>query len=298
MWNLRIKLKDRILFNCIAYPLMAFLAVMCLLPFIIIISSSFTNEQSIIQDGFNIIPRVFSVSAYATLLKSPGEIVRAYGISVYATLVGGMLGLFITAMTAYVLSRKSFPWRNSFSFFFYFTTLFSGGLVPWYILCVQYLGFKSYPLVAIVAPYLLNVFYILIMKTFMKSIPDAVIESAKIDGAGDFLIFIRLILPLSRPALATVGLFIAIGYWNDWYLCFMFVDDYNYFSLQYYLFKMISAMEGIQRIASQTNITVSDLPKESFKMAMTVVATGPIILLYPFVQRYFVKGITIGAVKG
>jgi putative aldouronate transport system permease protein len=118
------------------------------------------------------------------------------------------------------------------------------------------------------------------------------------DGAGDFLIFTRLVLPLSKPILATVGLFIRLGYWNDWFLCFMFVDDYKFFSLQYYLYKMITAIDGIQRMAGAMNIVISDIPKEGFKMAMTVIATGPIILLYPFVQRYFIKGITIGAVKG
>lgn len=295
---LRIASRDRRIFNCIAYPVMGILALACILPFIIIISGSLTSEQSIIQDGYNIFPKVFSTKAYSTIFDNPGEIARAYGISIYVTLTGGILGLFITAMTAYVLARKSFPWANKFSFFFYFTTLFSGGLVPWYILCVQYLHFKQYPFIAIVLPYLINVWNLLIMKGFMKSIPEAIVESAKMDGAGDFLIFIRLILPLSKPALATVGLFIALGYWNDWFLCFMFVDDYQYFSLQYYLYKMISAMDGIQRMASNANVVVSDMPKESFKMAMTVIATGPIVLLYPFVQKYFVKGITIGAVKG
>jgi putative aldouronate transport system permease protein len=292
------KTTDRVIFNIISYPLLIILSAICVLPFIIIISSSFTSEQSIISNGYNIIPRVFSILAYKTLLNNPGEIVRAYGISIYVAGVGGILGLFITAMTAYVLVRKSFPWANKFSFFFYFTTLFSGGIVPWYILCVQYLHFKEFPLIAIVLPYLVNVWNLLVMKSFMKSIPEAIIESAKMDGAGDFLIFIRLVLPLSKPILATVGLFISLGYWNDWFLCFMFVDDYRFFSLQYYLYKMITAIDGIQRMAGATNIVISDIPKEGFKMAMTVIATGPVILLYPFVQRYFVKGITIGAVKG
>jgi putative aldouronate transport system permease protein len=293
--------KDEVIFQFISGTAWTILAIVCILPFVIILSSSLTSERSIIQNGYNLFPKVFSTSAYRMILKNPWEILDAYGISLYTTFFGGGVSLFLTAMTGYVLSRRSFPWRKSFSFFFYFTTIFSGGLVPWYILCVQYLHLKANPLLALVLPYLFSVWNILILRNFIRSIPESIIESAKIDGAGDFYIFLRIVLSLSKPALATIGLFIALGFWNDWYLSFMFINDFHHFSLQYYLYKMISAADGIRRIASQNgtvNIVIADLPTESFKMAMTVIAIGPMIFLYPFLQKYFVRGITIGAVKG
>lgn len=293
------KSKDELIFCAISYPALLIIAIVSIIPFVIIISSSITAEESIIRYGYNLFPQEVSFSAYNLILSNPGEIIRAYGISIYTTIVGGVTGLFLSSMTAYVLSRQTFAWRNQFSFFFYFTTLFSGGLVPWYILCVQYLKFKQNPMIALVVPGLLSVWNILVLQNFMRSIPESILESAKIDGAGEFQIFIKFVLPLSKPALATVGLFMGLAYWNDWYTSFLFIDESEYFSLQYYLYKMISAIDGIQRMAQQGGIAVTaDLPQESFKMAMTVIATGPIIFLYPFVQKYFVKGITLGSVKG
>jgi putative aldouronate transport system permease protein len=296
---MRKKSASETVFNFIGYPLMTILAIISVIPFIIIISSSFTAETSILKYGYTLIPRQFSFQAYTMIFGFPTDAINAYGISIYTTVAGTILGLFLTAMTGYVLSRKHFAWRNKFSFFFYFTTLFSGGIVPWYILCVRYLHLKDYPLIALVAPYLLSVFNIIIIKSFMQSIPYAVTESAKIDGAGDFRIFMQLILPLSKPVLASIALFIAIGYWNDFYLCFMFIEKSRYFSLQYYLYKILSAREALERISAYSGNHVNEvLPRENVKMAMAVIATGPIILLYPFLQKYFVKGLTIGAVKG
>ncbi|EMS69421.1 carbohydrate ABC transporter permease [Ruminiclostridium cellobioparum] len=286
------------IFNFTGYTFIAILSVLSVIPFIMIISSSVTAERSILRYGYSLIPREFSGQAYAKIFGFPDDVFKAYGITIYNTVAGTILGLFLTAMTAYVLSRKHFAWRNKFSFFFYFTTLFSGGIVPWYILCVRFLHFKDMPLIAQVVPYLFSVFNIIIVKSFMQAIPDAITESAKIDGAGDFRIFIQLIFPLSKPVLASIALFIAIGYWNDWYLSFMFVQKSSYFSLQFYLYKILSAAEALNRIQSLSGNYVGEMPKENVKMAMAVIATGPIILLYPFLQKYFVKGLTIGAVKG
>jgi putative aldouronate transport system permease protein len=291
--------KDKMLFNMVSYIFISLVSIFCLIPILVIISGSFTDEHYIIKHGFGFIPRVFSTQAYSTLLKNPLQIIRAYGITIYVTVVGTVLGLFITAMTAFVLSLRSFPWANRISFFFYFTTLFSGGLVPWYILCVQYLKFKENPLIALVLPSLLNVFHLMVMKSFLKAtIQDSVVESAKIDGASYFRIFIQIILPLSKPALATIGLFIALGYWNDWFLAFLFVTKEEYFPMQYYLYRMINTADALLQLAARSNISIGKLPKESSKMAMAVIAVGPILFLYPYVQKYFVKGLTIGAVKG
>ena len=288
---------DMIAFNIISYVYIVFFACICLLPFLMILSGSFTAEESIFKDGYRIIPAKFSLEAYNLLLKSPDSLINSYVVTFIITIAGTALGLFCTSMTAYVLYRRDFPWRNQFAFFFFFTTLFSGGLVPWYTLIVRYLRLKDNPAVLIL-PGLFSVFYILIMRNFMKSIPDALIESAKIDGAGDFLMFRKIILPLSVPALATIGLFIALNYWNEWFNTMLFIDSRKYFPLQYYLYSVLNSMQFAALAAEKANVPLPQMPTQSYKLVMTVAATGPIIFAYPFVQRYFIRGITIGAVKG
>ncbi|WP_218571267.1 carbohydrate ABC transporter permease [Paenibacillus oralis] len=286
------------LLQIIGYTALTLFALFCIFPFILVISSSLTEESKIIEDGFQLIPTAFSLEAYSILFKYPQEMLKAYGITISVTLLGTFFGLFLTSMTAYVLSRKDFKWRNHFSFFFFFTTLFSGGLVPWYLLIVNYLNLKD-TLIVLILPMLMNVFYIIVMKSFMSSIPEAIIESAKIDGASDFQIFIRFVLPLSKPALATIGLFIALGYWNDWYNALLFISDSDLMPLQYYLYRLLGNMDGMRKAMMAAGAVMSvDIPTESLKMAMTIVATGPIMIAYPFIQRYFVQGLTIGAVKG
>jgi len=292
------KQLDRKIFSGIGYVSLIFLAILCVFPFILVVSSSLTEENKILTDGYQFIPTAFSTEAYSILFKYPDQMIQAYMVTIGVTLIGTLLGLFLTSMTAYALSRKDFKWRNKFSFFFFFTTLFNGGLVPWYLLMVNYLHIKD-TLMALVIPMMLNVFYIIVMKSFMGSIPEAIVESAKIDGAGDFKIYARLILPLSKPALATIGLFLALAYWNDWYNALLFISDEKLMPLQYYLYKMLGNMDGMRKAMMGAGAVVTtSIPSESLKMAMTVVATGPILLAYPFVQRYFVQGLTIGAVKG
>ena len=218
------KPTDRLLMQIIGYVALTLLAVFCLFPFILVLSSSLTDESKIIEDGFQLIPASFSLEAYGILFKYPQEMLKAYGVTISVTLLGTLFGLFLTSMTAYVLARKDFKWRSHFSFFFFFTTLFSGGLVPWYLLIVNYLDLKD-TLLVLILPMLMNVFYIIVMKSFMSSIPEAIIESAKIDGAGDFQIYLQFVIPLSKPALATIGLFIALGYWNDWYNALLFISN-------------------------------------------------------------------------
>ncbi len=294
---MNIKSYDKTLFSVISIIFILIVTVLCILPLVLVISGSLTSQNYIVKYGYSFLPREFSLDAYKVAFYKPEAILRAYGVTILVTTLGSSVGLFITAMTGYVLSRKDFEWRNRFSFFFYFTTLFSGGLVPWYILCVKYLKFND-NILGLIVPFLLNVFYIIVMKSFMSSIPEAITESAKIDGAGDFLIFRKLILPLAKPALATIGLFIALNFWNDWFLAFMFIQDPNKFSLQYYLYKIIS---GAQALSNLSNSPASDkvvTPTEPLKLAMTVIATGPIVFVYPIIQKYFVKGLTIGSVKG
>lgn len=292
------KHMDRKLFSVFGYIALAVMAVLCVLPFLLVVSSSLTNEEKIINDGYQLIPLDLSFEAYTILFKFPDQMINAYLVTVGVTAVGTLLGLFLTSMTAYALSRKDFKWRNKFSFFLFFTTLFNGGLVPWYLLIVNYLHMKD-TVLALVLPLMLNVFYIIVMKSFLNSVPEAIVESAKIDGAGDFRIYAQIILPLSKPALATIGLFLALAYWNDWYNALLFVSDEKLMPLQYYLYKMLGNMEGMRKAMMGAGAVVTtSVPTESLKMAMTVVAIGPILMVYPLVQRYFVQGLTIGAVKG
>ena len=296
------KSKDIKVFNILSYTLIALVAIICLIPFLMVVVGSFTAEKEIIANGFSFFPKELSLEAYKTALKEPMAILRAYGVTASLTVIGTAIGLFIVAMTAYVLQRKDFKWRNKVSFFFYFTTLFSGGLVPWYILMVKYLGLKDSYL-SLLLPPLLSVFNIIIMKSYMSGIPQALTESAKIDGAGDFTIFMKVILPLVKPALATIGMFIALGYWNDWYNSMLFINNENLYSLQYYLYKIVNNIEAYKTILAQAGGGTSlgstiNMPSESLKMALTIIVTGPIILVYPFIQKYFVSGVTIRAVKG
>lgn len=284
-------------FYVICYTFVTLISLICLVPFIILVSSSFTSENYIRFHGYSILPKEFTTEAYQLIFRVPMTVIRAYGASIFITAVGTLLGLLLTTMTAYVLSRKDFKYRNKFSFFFYFTTLFNGGMVCTYIFYIQYLHLKD-SWWALILPPMFNVFYLLIMRSFAAVIPDALIESAKIDGAGEFRIFIQIILPLLKSGMATIGLFLALGYWNDWYNAMLYMNTESKYPLQYMLYSMLQQTQALARIASQAGIVVADMPSNSLKMAMAVVATGPIILVYPFVQKYFVAGITVGSVKG
>lgn len=281
----------------VGYVCIGLFALICLLPFYLIIVASFTEETSLIRNGYPLIPTDFSIQSYLLCLKNPVAILKSYATTIGVTVTGTILAVLMSTVTGYVLSRQDFPWRNHFSFFFFFTTLFSGGLVPWYMMCVRYLHFKN-SYVSIILPMMFSVWNMIIAKSFMMGIPSAITESAKMDGANDMTIYVRLILPLSKPLIATLSLFSALAYWNDWYNCMLFITDENKFMLQYYLQRVLGSAEAMRIVAEKSGMALPTVPLESMKMAMTVIATGPIVLLYPFVQRYFVKGLTIGAVKG
>jgi ABC-type glycerol-3-phosphate transport system permease component len=291
--------KDVITFNIMAYILVGIFAIACVIPFYLIIVGSITKENIIVTEGYQffVTAREFSLEAYKMALKSPESILNAYGVTIFVTIVGTTLSLFFTAMTGYVLSRPDFPWRNGVSFFFFFTTLFNGGLVPWYLLCTKYFNFSN-QIYSLIIPGLFSVWNMIIAKSFMKGIPFEMTEAAKIDGAGDFYIFYKVILPMTKPLIATLALFVALAYWNDWYNCMLFMSTSDNWNLQYTLQNILNSTNALKRIAAQTGMQVGQLPSEGLKLAMTVIATGPIVLLYPFLQKYFVKGLTIGAVKG
>lgn len=286
-------------FIAFAYIFVVIIALLGVIPFIMLLSGSFTSESYIVNHGYSLIPKDFSVNAYKTIFENPQRIVNSYAVTIFITVVGTVISLFLTAMTAYVMQRKDFPWRNKISYFIYFTTLFSGGLTPWYMLMMKF-GMKN-NLAALIIPHLFSVFNILIVRNYLNGIPHEISESAKVDGANDFLIFIKLIIPLSKPVLATIALFTGLLIWNEWYNCMLFISDQKLYTLQYYLYNMLNNAAAMKELVSGTSVDLSsgaELPAESAKLAMAIIATGPILLLYPFIQKYFVKGIVIGAVKG
>lgn len=282
-----------------AYLFISAFALACLMPFIIMVSSSFEDEKTLVLNGYHLIPKKFSTYAYETILGSNSEILGSYVVTILMTVIGTGVGLFITAMTGYVLQRPDFQRRNKVSLFLFFTTLFSGGLVPFYLLITRYLHLKNNYL-AVLLPLLLSAWNIIMMKNFIKtSIPHTISEAAEIDGASPFVTFIKLILPMSKPALATIGLFIALGYWNEWYNSMLFLDtSVEYRPLQLILYNLINRAEYLKNSLAGKNIPTQDLPLETVKMATAVLATGPIVLAYPMVQKYFISGITVGSVKG
>ncbi|ACS99153.1 carbohydrate ABC transporter permease [Paenibacillus sp. JDR-2] len=289
--------RATIVFNIIGYVLITILTVLCLLPFLLIVSGSFTPEIQIISKGFSLIPETFSLDAYKAAFSNPKQILEGYKVTIFITVAGTAIGLFLTSMAGFVLSRKDFKYRDQLSFFIYFTTLFSGGLIPWYILITKHLDLKD-TYMALIVPSLLSAWNIILMKNFMKSIPDSIVESAKIDGAGEFTIYLRLILPLSGPGLATIGLFMALGYWNDWFMANLFITSESHYPLQFLLYKILASAAVLKTNVAGNLSPTFQPPAETLKMAAAVIATGPIVFLYPFVQRFFVKGLTIGAVKG
>lgn len=293
---------DVVALNIIAYTFCTIMALVCLVPFVMIVSGSFSSEAAIMKNGFSLLPQDFSLEAYKTVFNEPIVVLRAYATTIGLTLVGTAIGLLLQTMTAYVLSRKDFEWRNIFSFFFYFTTLFSGGLVPSYILMTRTLNLKNSYL-ALLLPLVFSVYNLLIMKSYITALPESLIDAAKIDGCGEVRTLFQIVMPLIKPALATVGLFIALAYWNDWYNAMLYIKEETKYPLQYFLYQQVNDIEAYKKLIANSSVSSAvvssvSLPTQTLKMALTIVVTGPIILAYPLVQKYFVQGITIGAVKG
>ena len=291
------KTIDEKFFSVISYTFTFVIALICFLPFWLIVIGSFTSESEIIARGYSLWPSEFSVEAYKMVFQLPERIFKAYGVSIFITVLGGGISLFITAMSAFVLMRKDFEFRNKIALFFYFPTIFSGGMIPSYILVVKYLNLKD-NILALILPGLLGAWNIFLMRNFMKSIPDSIMESAKLDGANEIVIAFRIYFPLSIPVLAAVTLFYALGYWNDWWNAIMLIDNNKLYPLQYFLFKLQSEIKMLRDLQMQSASAGVTLPSESVKMATVIVTIGPIIFLYPFLQKYFVKGLVIGGVKG
>lgn len=294
------KLKSETTFQIVINIILIFLTLCSLLPFVLLIMSSVTQESALIADGYQFWPRVFSLDAYRYIIARAGTIFKAYGITMLVTLVGTTISLIITPLLAYPLSRQDFKLHNVMSFMVFFTMLFNGGLVPTYMMWTQIFHIKNTLPALIIPALLLNAFNVMLMKNYFKmNIPYSLIEAAKIDGAGEFFIFYRVVMPLSKPIMATVGLFVGINYWNDWMNGLYYVTDANLFSLQNFLNRM---MQNINYLATAEGAEVAQgsmiMPSSSMRMALAVIGVLPIMVLYPFFQKYFVKGMTVGSVKG
>lgn len=276
-------------------------SIACLLPFALLVISSFTDEQAIISNGYSFFPEQFSLTAYRYLLDQSQELLRAYGITILVTVLGTSVSLVITSMLAYPLSRRDIPLRNPLAFFVFFTMLFNGGLVPTYLIYTQYLDIKNTIWALIIPGLLMNGFNVMLMRTFfITSIPVPILESAYIDGATEFRTFRSIVLPLSLPILATIGLFQTIGYWNDWFNGLVYLTDPKLFSIQNILNRILTDIQFLSNsgLGSNAGQSMAKMPSGTVRMAIAVVGVIPILVAYPFFQKYFVKGITIGAVKG
>ncbi|MFC4778716.1 carbohydrate ABC transporter permease [Paenibacillus sp. GCM10023252] len=270
------------------------------MPFLLLVVASVSDEASIVNNGYQFLPDKFSFEAYRIIFESPVVLLRAYGITALVTLGGTAVSLLLTGLSAYVISRRDFELRSAATFYIFFTMLFSGGLVPFYILMTQYLHLKD-SLLAMIIPGLLSPFYIMVMKGFMQKIPFEMIESAKVDGAGEWRIYFRMVLPLSLPALATLGLMISFNYWNEWFNALLFIDNQRLVPLQLLLVRMINTIEYLSsnnEFVGRLSIQTAELPQYSVRMAMAILAAGPMLCIFPFFQKYFVAGLTVGSLKG
>lgn len=285
-----------------AHIVMAILSLCCIFPFLLLIVSSITDEQELIRNGYTLFPKALSLNAYQYMFKSSNKIISAYGITILSTVVGTVCGLSMTILMAYPLSRRDLPGRNGLAFYVFFTMLFSGGLVPTYIMYTRYIKVSNTIWALIIPSLVVNAFYVIMMRTyFSTNIPEAVIEAARIDGAGEFRILLTIVLPMSIPMVATMTLLIGLSYWNDWKNGLYYLQqNKSLYSIQVLLNDMLRDVQALKSgmdAAAAAEIT-ANMPSTGIKMAIAVVGVLPVLVVYPFFQKYFVKGITIGAVKG
>lgn len=285
-------------FQIVTNIIMIILCFICVIPFLLLISSSITAEEVLVKEGYSFWPSVVDLSAYKYLLFGSESIIRGYAISIFVTVVGTLLSLAITTLFAYPLSRRDLPGRNIFAFIIFFTMLFSGGLVPSYIMWTQVFQIKNTIWAMILPNLLMNAFYVIMMRTyFMTNIPEEVLEAARVDGAGELRILGRVVLPMSLPIIATLALLIGLGYWNDWLNGLYYINKDALYSIQVLLNKMLQNVEMVKKAAS-AGAAAMKMPSTAIRMAVAVIGALPVLVVYPFFQKFFVKGIVVGAVKG
>ena len=276
------------------HAVLSLVGLTCLIPLILVVSVSLSDEIRLAKEGYQLLPVGFTTFAYEYILQEPRQILRAYWVTAFVTAVGTVAGLLVCSLLAWPLARKDFRLRGPLSFYVFFTLLFNGGMVPFYILVTRYLGLKD-NIFVLILPYMVTAWYVLIIRTSFAQLPTELLDAARIDGAGEWRIFFQIVVPLSKPVLATIGLFFVLRYWNDWFLALLFIDDSSMYPLQYLLYVL---MANINIMAANPQTTGMPIPTLSARMAMAVLAFGPALFTFLLLQKYFVRGITIGGLKG
>lgn len=273
----------------------------CVYPILMILGTSFSTEDAINQYGYHMIPKEVSIGAYKYVFENTGTILHAYGVTIATTAIGTFLHVLICALYGYAISRKEFTYRKQFTFFQFFTMLFSGGLVPFYLVCTRFLHINN-TYWALILPMACSAWNIMILKTFFATtIPGAIIESARIDGASEARTFFQIVIPIAKPGLATIALFALLAYWNNYMNAMLLTSSFKYQNLQLYLYNMIQNAEYIKQNMSEignADSAMANLPAQGVRMAVCILSIAPIMCAYPYFQRYFIQGLTIGAVKG
>jgi putative aldouronate transport system permease protein len=288
--------------NAVFNLLLIALSAVCLIPLLLVVAISFSDQMAVQESGYRLIPTVVSFEGYTFLYEQRAMILRTLGMSLFVTGAGTILGVMLTTSMGYILSRLEYRLQKFFTWLVFIPMVFNGGLVSTYFVISQFLGLRNSPW-ALILPLCVSSFNVIVCKTFFRStIPDSVVESAKIDGASQFTIFFRIILPLSLPVIATIGLFLSFAYWNDWFQAMLYIDDMKLYTLQAFLNRLLTDINAIAQQAlilgaSQAEM-IMRMPREAARMAIVVVVVLPIACAYPFFQRYFISGLTIGAVKG
>ena len=294
-----VKSKQERIFQLISHIFLLFVSVTIIVPFLIMLSSSFSSETAVLAEGYSLIPRDFSLGAYQFILGDSAMVLRAYGVIIFVTIVGTSVSLIITNMFAYVLAQDHLPFGRLMMFLVIVTMLFNGGLVPTYYIYTQIFHIKDTIFALIIPNLLMGAFNLILVRNYFRtSIPKAIIEAATIDGCSKFKTYIKVVLPLSAPIVATIGLMTALAYWNDWTNSLYYMNSSKYYSIQQVLRLMIDSVSYIQQLGiSAGNIESTQIPLTTVRMAIAVIAVVPVMIAYPFFQKYFIKGITIGAVK-
>ena len=292
--------KTEIAVKMVSYVMLSIVALACLIPFLIIVSASFSSESEIIKSGFGILPKGATLDAYKMMSQNKDTLIKAYGVTIFTTLSGSALSILITSMLAYTISRNDYAWKRKISLYVYFTMLFSGGAIPSYILISQYLHLRNNILVLIL-PLLLSPWNTFLLRTYFSKVHPSLIEAAKIDGANEFKTFFTIVVPVAKTGIVTVLLLVSLTYWNDWYNCLMYMTNENIISLQYFLYRVMSEIDAMLKnsnMISGLKTDISSLPSETTRMAMCVFAAGPMIFVFMCFNRYFANGISVGSVKG
>lgn len=287
--------------NLIITVIFGVLVVVTLFPVLLTVSIAFSSSDSIMNFGYSIWPHEFSLEAFKYIFKTPETIIRAYGVTIFVTVIGTVLSTLVIMLYAYALSRRDFTGRKALTFYIFFTMLFSGGAVSWYIVCTSYYHLAN-TVWAMILPYVMDAWNIIILRTFFQSsVPMSIIESGKLDGAGEWRVFFKLVVPIAVPGIATIALFRTLVYWNDWWLPIMFIVKPELYNLQFLLQRMMQNIQQLNQnsqFAANASERMMKIPSDGARMALCLIAMGPILVVYPFFQKYFIQGLTIGSLKG